>query len=89
MILAFQMGLAPDTFWNLTPFEFQCALKGYNNETKRQQQMLAWAQANLMNCWTKRRITPQKLLGAKDLPRSADGIAAYYRAKRKRFGGAG
>lgn len=93
LTLAFQIGLTPAVFWDLTPHEFNCALKGYNNETKRWQHMLAWLQANVMNCWMPRgkRITIRKLLGSHEFAQgtSKEQIDRYYREKRERFGRVG
>lgn len=58
-------GMTLAQFWDSTPFELSIVLGGYSDRLYAQYQVAAFATANIMNCWTKRRITPRKLLGPK------------------------
>jgi len=58
-------GMSLGQFWDSTPFELSIVLRGYDDRLWASYQVAAFATANLMNCWTKRRITPRKLLGPK------------------------
>lgn len=56
------LGLKPDEFYRLTPGQFYDMMEGYAWRADQRMQEMAWALSNLMNCWTKKRITPRKLL---------------------------
>ena len=47
----------------MTPREIGYVVKGYTKRLERSHELLAWHAANIMNCWTKKKVTPQKLLG--------------------------
>lgn len=69
--LSAQIGLRPDEFWRLTVAEFRLMVAGYRQSLEAQQELLAWHAANIMNMWSKKTITPQKLLGNRDIVRQA------------------
>ena len=58
----------PDQFGRLTPGEFEELSAGYNWRQYENRKLLAWHAANLMNVWTKRNVTVNKLMG-KGLPK--------------------
>lgn len=55
-------GLTLDQFWNHTPFELTLVASGYTERLRRQQELLAWHVCHIINLWSKRRMTPKKLL---------------------------
>ena len=67
------MGISLDEFWGdpsdihtgMTLREFDLCSQGYHERIKTSQELLAWHAANLINGsgMTKRKVTPDKLLG--------------------------
>ena len=66
-LIAYETGIKPSEFWELTPAEFSSWLEGRSRAHRRDQELAAWVCANIMNCWSGKghRITPSKLLGPK------------------------
>lgn len=60
---AASVGLTPSEFWALSLQEFDAVCKGHQVAKKHEIHTVAWATANLMNCWVKKKITINKLLG--------------------------
>jgi len=63
LILAAQVGLTPDQFYDLSYREFECVLEGYQRQVDLWMDLAAWAQANLINV----HITKGKKVKAADL----------------------
>ena len=65
MVSAAEIGIDPNSFWDMTFRDFALYHEGYCKRIDREMQMLAWACANIMNCWVpkgKPKITVNKLL---------------------------
>jgi len=43
--------------------EFDLFVRGYMKRIETQQELLAWHACNIMNCWSKKKLTPTMLLG--------------------------
>jgi hypothetical protein len=89
LTLAFEIGLQPAQFWDLTLLEFRKAVDAHVRVVKRQHRMLAWVQVNLMNCWRGKgqpRVTVNKLMGAKSFEpgTTKKEIDEHYRSKKKK-----
>jgi hypothetical protein len=67
----------------MTAFEFQCAMRAHNRRWDSMSRMTAWHAANIMNMWSKRRVTVARLLGtgANLLGMGADEVRAHFRQK--------
>jgi hypothetical protein len=76
--------MTPESFWGrpddigtgVTLRELSVMFKGHQVQQKRQMEMLAWACANIMNCWSKKSIKP------KDLLPKEKGVASDYENQR-------
>ena len=66
MTTAASIGLSPSEFWALSLTEFSAVCEGNKIAKKHEMHSLAWSTANLMNCWVKKKITVNKLLGNQD-----------------------
>jgi hypothetical protein len=58
-------GMSLDEFWDSTPFELGLVLQGFAGRVDRWYEVGAFVAANIMNVWTKHRVTPKKLLPRK------------------------
>lgn len=72
---SFIIGLSLDQFWGrpddiytgITIKEFYNLIQAYNEKKKADHMLAASHAAWIMNCWTKKRVTPEQLLGVKKL----------------------
>ena len=81
---AASVGLCPSEFWGLSLREFEAVCKGHQVAKKSDVQVLAWATANLMNCWVKKKITVEKLLGSQDRETISSGSDIKEQVKKRR-----
>lgn len=49
------LGLTPEVFWDMTPFEFSCALKGYEQRNKLEWERVRWQTWHLLNIQLERK----------------------------------
>lgn len=63
MKVAHAAGLPIDAVWDLTPGELSLIAEAENEKRERELDLVAMHAAWIMNCWTKKRVTPDKLLG--------------------------
>lgn len=81
-------GLSLSEFWDSTPYELGIVLRGFSQRVERWYEVGAFVAAHIMNMWTKKRITPKRLLpkkaGVVDAAgfASADDFRAYIERKR-------
>lgn len=97
--------MSPEQFWGrpddigtgITLRELSVIIKGHQARTRREMEMLAWACANIMNCWTKKKIKPADLLPRekgkmsgpseyeqqRTMPKTLEGIKAMMRRKQE------
>ena len=63
--LAFEIGLSPPEFDNLTPREFELCLEGYTRQYKTAQYNAALRTALIVNCWVKKecQVTAKDICG--------------------------
>lgn len=61
-----------DAFWQMTPADFDLAVQAYRNRQEDEWYRTAWMVAYLLKPHTKKKITPEKLLGRK--PRRQSGV---------------
>jgi len=95
--------MTPESFWGIpddigtgvTLRELSVMFKGHQAQQRRQMEMLAWACANIMNCWTKKKIKPKDLLPRekgkmsgpseyeqkRTMPKTIEGIKAMMRKR--------
>lgn len=76
LIVAASVGITPQEFWGnphdistgMTLREFDLYVQGVQRKLEREQHLVAWHCANLMNCWISKgsKITVNKLLGKKE-----------------------
>jgi hypothetical protein len=67
---AYDVGLTPFEFWGrpddlstgMTIKEFSDYVESHRRKFEIQMEQLAWVCANIMNCWVKKAIKPEKLL---------------------------
>lgn len=67
------MGISPDEFWGkpydiytgMTLREFDLFVQGYQKRLDADRELIAWHASCLMNCWVKKRVSPDDLLGKK------------------------
>jgi hypothetical protein len=59
-------GHPDDIYTGMTLSEFDIYVRGHMKRMETNQELLAWHAANLMNCWTKKKVTADKLLGRKE-----------------------
>lgn len=92
---AFEIGVRPDDFWNMTPFEFKLCLHGYSKVIKHKSEMTRWEVwhgAWLQRCkdfpsWKKfGNIIPKNTVRGIDENAIKDGLKAY-QAQKKRLEG--
>ena len=85
-----EAGLPYHGVWSMTPREIQLVVDGYRKRSEREQELMAWHAANIMNCWVKKKVTPQKLLGRakQSFERTLEGQKAFesYAKKGKPHG---
>lgn len=65
------LAITPATYWRLTPAELAEMMEGAHWRRTQEWELAAWVTANLMNISgkvTKKRITPDKLLGKRPKP---------------------
>ncbi len=55
-------GLTLDQFWDSTPFELALVLSGFGERIRRQYELAAWHVSYIINLWSKRKVTPARLL---------------------------
>lgn len=53
--------MTPDIFWDLTPFEFGCAVKAKMKNDDLVMQQKSFFTSYLINCWSKRNKKPKDL----------------------------
>lgn len=91
-MVMFELGMAPRVYWDMTPAEFNLAVKALNRKLQREQTQAAVLQANIMNhmraCLGARkipRVKVSRLLGFKTFDRnmSKKQITEYFRSKGK------
>ncbi len=84
-------GLTLREFWRLTPYSLQVVLAGYAKRIEHQYEIAAFAAANVMSMWSKRRVRPSQLLRSKrtvtNVSRfgSQAELEAYLERKRERL----
>jgi len=61
--IAASLDLKPAEFWSLTLIEFDLYCEGRQLKQRGEIELVAWQCANFMNCFTKKKITVNKLLG--------------------------
>ena len=84
MVIAFRAGLTLDQFWAMTPHELGLAGRATDQAHEHSMQMLAWHAANIMNCFSKKRVRPQSLYRpTKDLTKlgSVEAVRDHYRKR--------
>lgn len=85
------MGLDPDTFWDMTPYEFGKAIRGWERRMELRRHELAWQTCHIVNCCghLKRPIRLEELLGEeKGQARAAtDEDRKHFEKMREKFGG--
>jgi hypothetical protein len=59
--MACRAGFA-DVFWGLTLWEVNMRLEAWSDNRKDEMRQDAWHAANIMNMWSKKAISPKKLL---------------------------
>lgn len=70
-VVAAEVGLLPDQWWEMTPREFELHVKGFRNRMERELERLAWHAANIINAipyfgkGRKKAVTIDQLLGRK------------------------
>lgn len=57
------MGIFPDQFWALTPYEFGRMIDGHAMRVKEEQRLLAWQTAYLLRPHIKNPVTASELMG--------------------------
>ena len=74
--LACEIGIRPWEFWEMTPAELTAMLEGARTTEERRWYRTAWQVAYLLTPYSKKKLTPEKLLGRppkrRDLPRGGD-----------------
>jgi len=97
--------MTPEQFWGkpddigtgITLRELSVILKGHEARSRRQMEMLAWTCANIMNCWSKKKIKPSDLLPRekgkmsgpseyeqkRSMPKTIDGIRSMMRKRKE------
>lgn len=90
--MAYQIGIKPAEFWELTPRQFFACLEGHKQQEKSDMHKRAWEVAWQLNIWSKETITPGRLLGeevqhptfatAREFREYADAKQAEYEAKQ-------
>jgi hypothetical protein len=70
------LAMRPEEFWRTTPAEMAALAEGYGRRERREWEKFAWLAANIMNCWTKRRIRIRDLLpgSLEDAKMGEDGL---------------
>lgn len=71
--MAAQVGISPSEFWGdagdiysgMSLREFDLFVQGYQKRLEVNREVLAWHAACIMNCWTKRKVSVEDLLGKK------------------------
>lgn len=58
-------GMSLDQFWGSTPFELSLVLAGFADRIDRWYEVAAFVAAHVINVWSKRKVTPKKLLPRK------------------------
>ena len=84
MRTAASVGLMPSEFWALSLQEFDAVCRGHQIAKKHDTHALAWATANLMNCWVKKKITVNKLLGASEKQTISSGRDIREQVRKRR-----
>lgn len=74
----------------MTLREVNACVEGHRRQQRLEEQRIAWAVANLLNAWTKEKVTPAQLLGEDSEPDSViraedfDTVEEYRAAIRAR-----
>lgn len=61
------LGLAPATFWRLTPHDLSLAAPAARERERRRDERAAWVTAHLLSAWAGKTITPKQLLGVPEI----------------------
>jgi hypothetical protein len=85
--MAWQIGITPDVFWSLTPYEFVLACKGHMQREEQDIKKLAWHLAPLLTVITHKRISAKELLEPENvIPEfaSKEEFKAYMRERKEK-----
>jgi hypothetical protein len=82
------IGLSPQEFWSLTPWEFECAVHGATERRHYEQETVAKMTANLMNVQLSRadRVSPDDIYRRPDAPpefTDPEAFKVYMRARQR------
>lgn len=68
----------------MTLREFDIYVRGYTKRIEHGRELLAWHAANLMNCWVKKKVTVDRLLGRGEAqPQTFDEMQQMMRERQR------
>lgn len=86
--MAGSIGITPDQFWGLTPYELHLYAQGVGEKRDRDMSALAWMQANLINVHIGkgRKVRAEQLYRSRDAAPEFLDAASFNAYMRKRKG---
>jgi len=77
-----------DQFYDSTAKEIDYYIEAYRNKEENEMMKLAWQTAYLINCWSKKKVTPKRLLSrGKDLTGApAEIVKAHFNKVKEKAG---